>query len=220
MPEDETVVTQPTEPTPAPATPSSTSTTDWEAEYRKLKRTLDGKEGFISNLKKERDTARDELTSLSVEFETFKQENSGVTQSLTTTKQQLEQANGTLAKTTGAYESLKLVATEFPDLVKYVAKGMIDPGNKQGDELRTFLTDWKTEFDSLGIQRAQQDPSGSTPPAPSGDGQPTLTLYEIQDKKVEAYRLYGPKSKEYIELAKLESQALGATDTQKVRARA
>lgn len=213
------VQTQPTD--LAPATPSST--TDWEAEYKKIKRQYDGREGYIKTLTKDKEDATHQATQLSTDFEKFKNESyNPIASQFDQIKAAKEQLEGTVGQTKAELETLRLVSTEFPDLAKYVAKGMINPNGKQGDELRQFLTDWKTEFESLGVQNTQQRNAGSAPPPPATTPQGEMTFDEVATKKLEALRKYGARSKEFQELSAMENRMMAegkfsmGTDVQQV----
>lgn len=199
---------QPTEPT-TPAPPSDAK--DWKAEYEKVLRQYNGAQGVIKTRTDERDKALSDLNALSTEYEGFKQEKNTEIQGLSQIQTQHAELQGTHTKTAKELAAIKFAATEFPEnpeLVRYIAKGMLQPGEREGDDLRTFLTDWKTEFESLGADAGRNRASGSIPPAPGNAAPPAMTLFEVQDKKVEALKRSGVKSKEYLELQALERQLL------------
>lgn len=184
------------------------ATTDWKAEYDKVVRQYNGAQGVIKSRTQERDKFKTDLDLLSTDFEGFKQESSTTASTLNQTKTQLEQIQTTHNSTAAELAAIKLTAAEFPDLVRYVAKGMIQPGNLQGDDLRKFLTDWKTEFESIGAEAGRNRSAGTTPPAPASNPQGAMTFEEVVDAKMDALRNLGANSKEFKQYSVMEQQMI------------
>lgn len=83
----------------------------------------------------------------------------------------LKQKETELEVVQGSLERLNIIASEFPDLLKFLGKDEDLLPDGRGDDLRSKLTSFQTK---LGIAAApaasKKDPTGATPPPPGGAG--------------------------------------------------
>lgn len=196
-----------TQPPTAPAAPPS-DPTDWKAKYEESVRSYNGLKGTLGTRTQERDKALTDLNSLSVQHEGLKADQETAVKTAEQIKTEKEQLQNTQAKTAKELDALKLVSTEFPGLASYFAKGMLVTGDLVGDDLRNFLTNWKTEFEKIGADVSQRRNEGIVPPVPVPTPNQTMTYQEVGDAKIAALRQFGAGSKEYQQYANLEKQMI------------
>lgn len=203
-------------------TPDQNDTADaWKVKYEEAVKAKDDAEKLAAERERQYNSANGNLVTVTTERKHLQEELKALSDNTEKTKSEIQaereeltkkikdnetaeaKYQAQLAQKDDELEVLRLIATEFPDLSDWYGKGRITPGNKKGEELKTFLKGWQDDLaESNLIQRRQ---SGRVPPPPPG-GQNSMTYAEVQDKKVEVARTLGYRSKEYQELVKLEEQ--------------
>lgn len=116
-------------------------------------------------------TLEAQLGSTIVENERLRQEaetNSTKAQSLendlTTTKTTLESE---LAKLRSRDELARTIAEKYPQLLELHYKGLVNPGDKQGDELLAYLDTFANQLAQFQTSAVQQFRQGTPPPPPN-----------------------------------------------------
>lgn len=197
---------------------SPPSSPDLTAEVKRLQKDLEsatrsynGLDGNFKKVKSERDSFETQLKDVSEQYEgkikTLEIERDGLKTTTTTKAQEIETLQKSHTAAIDELEVLRTVMIDFPDLAPVYAKGLIRPGGLKGEELKTFLSQWKETLGELGASLSQNHSSGTTPPSPNPNIG-SMTLDEASDKKIEALRRGGPNSKEYIQFEKIEQDLI------------
>jgi hypothetical protein len=141
-------------------------TTDWEAAYKGLQKTLATSQTQVETLKGERDTAITELTQLKTRATEFETGNADLTTQVETLTTQVTDLTGLSDNSAAALERSKLIISDYPDLATFEADGLL-PTADDMDALKVKLDAFKEKVSKTVQSGVSETLSGAT--LPDGD---------------------------------------------------
>lgn len=200
---------------------SSADTTDFAAEYRKLKSQYDGLQGHVKVVTTERDQLKSQLTSTTQDYEGKITELStkyeSVSKDYTTTaqqKQELEQKVAKFEQRAATILRVKAVAEEVknPTLVALYEADLITGIETLDDEALKAKLVSAAKIIGNAQQGAVDDAfKGSTPPPPGDTQQPSATIEQLKKSMQTAMQTKGVRSQEYQDAYRLFQEAMLST---------
>ncbi len=130
----------------------------------------------LTTLKKQVADLFVENDTLKIQAETTSTRATQLESELTQTKKTLESQ---LAKLTLQQQVRGVIAEKYPELLAFEAQGLIQPGDKQGEELDAYLSTFAKNVNALKQGAVEQFRAGTPPPPPN----PMQTLGQPNAKR-------------------------------------
>lgn len=191
--------------------PSSGQSNDFEArfkglqrEYNTLKNQLAGKEGHATTLQKELDSLKQQLadiaqkdqgqiTQLSTERDTLQKQYESAFAERNTFEAQLKQFNRDKEVRNVLLQKNNNGETPFAGLLPLHEKGILNVGDRQGDDLTQFLTEAASLLGSQQHQRVLDVLGGANPPTVSPTTSQQMDVAAMQAWLMDPANLRNPQ---------------------------
>ena len=177
--------------------PKPTDSTNWKAEYDKLKASYDGLKGHATQMKTERDKLVLQLNDAQQTIESQKLDFEAQLATLTKTSTEAASTIEALQGKVGKFEreeSLRATIREsHPDLLSDYEDGLLRLDNLEGDAITDYLTRYAERMSAVQTDAIKGTIKGATPPAPRGSDSAAKTPEELRQEVMKA----APGSDEY-----------------------
>jgi uncharacterized phage infection (PIP) family protein YhgE len=188
-------------PPPDPSKPSSDSTgtsmvslEDYNAlqtKFNELQTTHNGLQGYVTKLTKERDTAVDfqnnKLPGYEGQIATLNGQIQDLQAQLETASSGLSEKDAALAEATKKVDMGQLIMEGYNILTHPFAQGLLDPGDREGEELKAYLDSWAETLNNQGKAQRNTDFQGAAPTQPTPDDKREEPVSENPTEVSDAY---------------------------------
>lgn len=203
-------------PDEADTTTPETPQVDWEAEYRKLQNSYNGKKGHAEQLNARNQTLIQEKDQYLVrisELETaLDAKEKTYSSQLQEASERATKAEQTAKQLQRQREVSQFIRKEFPSLSEFEDVLRVD--DLEGDALKQYLGEFASRFTGVVETKTSNKMAGSTPPPPKPQGNKPTSLAELRTQLDDTAKLHGTRSKEYRMVEQAYTNALdqGATE--------